>query len=404
MGLKQLLPQLASLQAETNRGNNMAWKVLYANRNQPLLVPLDLVQARRSIAFFMRNPLLRYWGHLLLTLDRWLPRARLLPTVRLPHFPGNILFGSSDPKDSALFCGFPGPLQKLTLYCPDPDGGLGKVAKLALAPSANRAIEHEAHWLRKLGRTKRMTEFLPHLLLQGALPCGRRYIAMQALPAGASSSQFDQRHFNFLRLMAQQKPALYVWNQSQAYRRLYKRIHKILPLIDEDAGALMQAALADIDHRIGHRELPACMVHSDFAPWNLRLTSDRLFVFDWEYAEDCGNPLQDYLHFHLLPRALHRRSLRSGQLPRLLAATAAYADSMFGVDSGVGYASAALTLQYLLDTVSFYVEASGYLATEHPVMRTYLQLLHDRKQWLPEPDIATEKSIDTYDQPQYGAP
>lgn len=401
MSLKQILPQLSALQIQGS-GNEMTWKVLYRSRRQPLLVPLNLTQARRSIAFFMRNPLLRCWGNLLLTLDRWLPRAHLLPTVQLKHFPGNILFGSNNLTDSALFCGYPGPLQKLTMYCPGPDGAPGKVAKLAMATSANQAIEHEARWLHKLGRAQRIAEFLPQLLLQGALPCGLRYLAMQALPSGISSSQFDQRHFNFLRLIAQQKPTLCVWNKSPAFMRLHKRLQKIMPLIDRQSGEMLQAVLSEIDQKIGHRELPVCIVHSDFTPWNLRLTRNQLFVFDWEYAEDGGNPLQDFLHFHLLPRALGRWPLRSGNMPKLLTNTAAYADTMFGADSGVADASGALTLQYLLDTVSFYVEASGYLAIEHPVMRTYLRLLQQRAQWLPA--TASAKNIDTYDQPQYGAP
>jgi hypothetical protein len=384
MSLAQLWPQLVTLRAEQASGSDMAWKVLYADRRQPLLVPIDTTQARRAITFFMRNPLLRYWGHMLLTLDRWLPRAQLLPTVRLEHFPYQSLFGTWDLSGAALFVGFPGPLQKLTVYCPGHNGDPGKVAKVALQPSANDAIAQEAHWLDKLNRSEPMAEFLPELLLQGTLPCGRRYISMLALPQGMSSAHFGAPHYAFLRVLAQQKPALYVWQQSEAYKRLHTRTHAVLPLIDQRYHGLLLGALAEVEQQIGNRELPASMVHGDFAPWNLRLNNGHLFVFDWEYAEACGNPLQDFLHFHLIPRALQRWPLRTRWMPGLLAKTVEFSNRMFGPDSGVAAASGALITHYLLDTVTFYIDASGNLDMQHPVINTYLRLLEERALWLPQ--------------------
>lgn len=398
MSLKQIFPQLAALQIEP--GDSMAWKVLYAGRRQPLLVPLSLSQARSAITVFVRNPLLRYWGLFMLTLDHWLPRARFLPVVRLQHFPGKRIFGNDGLADIALFCGSPGPLQKLTIYCPGPNGEAGAVAKLAMAPSANRAIVRESLWLGTLGSDPALAEFLPQLLQDGTLPCGLKYFVMQTLPFGTLSTKFGPHHFDFLRLLAKRQPAFYVWRESPAYTRLENRLRKITPLLGERYRELLQAALDEISRQIGQAELPGCLVHSDFAPWNLRLTADRLFVFDWEYAEDCGNPLQDFLHFHMLPRAVKRWPLRSSDMPELLAETRTYADAMFGADIGMAAASGALALQYLLDTVTFYVQASGYLATEHPVMRVYLNLIEQRAQWLP---ASSAESTDTYDQPQYGA-
>lgn len=403
MSLKQILPQLSALRVEG--GDNASWKVLYASRRQPLFVPHDRQRARQAVRFFVRNRLLRYWGQLMLTLDCWLPQVRLLPVVRLQQFPAGLLLGGqvhvSEITNIAMYCGSPGPLQKLTMYCPNRDGEPGLVAKVAMARGANHVIAREADWLSALSGDVRIAQFLPRLLQQGALACDRNYLVMQALPPGFSSAEFDRRHFDFLRLLAQRNPALYAWNQSPAYLRLGQRMRDIEPLIDEPHRLLLQAVLDDIERAIGLRELPACLVHSDFAPWNLRLTRDRLFVFDWEYAEDGGNPLQDFLHFHLLPRALKRLPLRLDYMPGLLANTQAYADTMFGAGSGVAAASSVLTLQYLLETITFYVQVSGYLATEHPVMRTYLKLLEQRAQWLPA--AAPDESIDTYDQPQFGA-
>ena len=385
MSLTQIWPQLTALRADHAEGDSMAWKVLYAGRRQPLLVPLDLHQARDAIAFFMRNPLLRYWGHLLLTLDRWFPRAQVLPTVRLENFPYKSLFETGDLSGAALFFGFPGPLQKLTVYSPGENGEPGKVAKVALHASANAAIAREAHWLGKLNRSQSVQNFLPQLLMEGTLSCGRRYISMLALPQGLSPSHFGPPHYDFLRVLAQQKPALYLWRDCEAFQRLQRRIQTILPLLSLPQRELLLEALDEVHQQIGEHELPASMVHGDFAPWNLRISDGRLFVFDWEYAEACGNPLQDFLHFHLIPRALHRRPLRTRWMPDLLAQTTAYANTMFGPDSGVAAASGTLVIHYLLDTIAFYVEASGKIDVNHPVLNTYLRLLEERDQWLAEP-------------------
>jgi|GEM_PF-863909 len=408
MSLSELWPQLANLHAEQDSGSPMTWKVLYARRHQPLLVPLDILQARRAIAFFMHNPLLRYWGNLMLTLDHLMPRLHLLPIVRLENFPYTSLFGNNDLEganslknatdfnNATLFFGFPGPLQKLTIYCPDPNGGLGKVAKIALHQSANEAITLEAHWLGKLSGSQHIARFLPHFLLQGILPCGRRYFSMRSLPQGVSSQRFGKLHYDFLHILAQQKPVFGYWNKSQAHLRLYERTQAVLPILDQSLRKLLLDALAEVELQIGQAELPTCMIHGDFAPWNLLQTNGELFVFDWEYAQTNGNPLQDFLHFHLIPRALHRWPLRTKMMPSLLDKAVAYADNQFGDSSDAGSevaaASGALVTHYLLDTVTFYVAASGYVDYTHPVLRTYIKLLQERKQWLPQNYSPTSKS------------
>lgn len=384
MSLSELIPQLSALQANQAEGSRMVWKVLYADRQQPLLVPVDIRLARLSIAFFMRNPLLRCWGNLLLTADHWLPRAQLLPTVKFDNFPHGSMFGASHAGGVALFCGFPGPLQKLTVYCPDPAGGLGRVAKVALQSSANAAISLEANWLGRLSHTPAIARFLPRLLRNDTLPCGHRYFSMLSLPEGVSSRHFGELHYQFLSVLAEHQLVFERWNTSQAYTRLQARTQAVLPLLDADLRCLLLDTLAEIELAIGNARLPTCMLHGDFAPWNLRESQGRIFAFDWEYAETSGNPLQDFLHFHLIQRALQRWPLHAGSMSALLGKAAAYADRQFGHDSGVAAASAALSLYYLLDIMTFYIEVSGHMDYKHPVLGTYARLLRQRAQWLPQ--------------------
>ena len=427
MSLSELWPQLTLIGSEPSfdsgpesshiqyTDNTATWKVLYANRSQPLFVPMDITQARFAISFFIRNPMLRYWGNVLLTLDYWLPRTQLLPVVRLEHFPYHTLFGSDYlnkeartsniknlngtkiAKQLSLFCGLPGPLQKLTVYSPAPDGRLGKVAKVAMKSSAYDAISHEAHWLKMLGNSPEIAKFLPRILKQGSLSCGRYYLTMQSLPQGASPQAFGEPHFEFLHLLAQQKLSVGPWGRSQAFLRLEERTQATLPLVDDDLQNLWLDVLDEISVQIGKIELPACMIHGDFAPWNLRLIDKDLFVFDWEYAQTNGNPLQDFLHYHLVTKALQRGSLQAEMMDTFMQKAVEYADRQFGnntistpqsavkadANHNVAAACGVLTLHYLLDTMTFYVSISGYMHYKHPVLSAYLKLLKNRSQWLP---------------------
>jgi hypothetical protein len=384
MSLAPLRYQLEAL--EEAKGRSIAWKVLYAGRNQPLLVSPDTQSALHAIGFFIRNPLLRLWGKAALLVDKCLPQLDLLPTLRLHEFSPTLADGDNSPCP-AMYVGYPGPLQKLTLYCPQPHGGPDKVTKVALNKRANHAITREAYWLDTLGKLPELASFMPRLLDAGTLSSGFGYLSMQALPHGVSSRRFDRRHRHFLRLLAKHRPELTSWNQSGAHLRLRERMQQAMELMDTEHQDLLLAVLEEVEREIGPLRLPTCLLHSDFAPWNVRLAEQHLYVFDWEYAEESGNPLQDFLHFHLIPRVLRHWPLGPSGMPPLLSEAAAYARAVFGEDSGVAEACGPLALHYLLDTLAFYTTASGYLAPRHPVIRAYLELLRRRVEWLPQPQF-----------------
>lgn len=384
MSFDEVWPRLTALRSAQASGPTLSWKVLYARRAQPLL--LSTAARRRggaAVSFFVRSRRWRWWAHLLLALDRWMPEAGLLPEVRIDHFPAAALFGDGA-HATAIYVGSPGPLQKLTLFCPRQDDGPARVAKVSLHASADGAVAREAHWLRTLGASPATAEFMPHLLGDGTLPGGRRYIVMTALPEGATSVRFGPQHRAFLAALAEKGRSEH-WSAGTALARLRERIRAVRLLLGDAHCRLLDDGLLEVEASLEWRALPGCLLHGDFAPWNVRLTAERVFVFDWEYAQASGNPLQDYLHFHLMPRVLQPRATRVGPafMRSLVARAAAHAVDTFGAGSRVGEAAGPLAVHYLLDTVSFYVEASGYMDARHPVMRAYLHLLERRAAWLP---------------------
>lgn len=403
-------PLLFSSNSTTNGATtaldpSLRLKVLYSKRKQALLVPLDVPLAHQAVNFFIHKPIFKYWGHICIELDHYFPWLNLLPTAEFDHFPLNTLFGVSaldtanQLQGIAIFCGFPGPLQKLTIYCPDGSGGLGKVAKVAVHASADAAVQKETHWLEKLSHYTATAKFLPQLLSHGALECKRHFLTMTALPDGVSPKNFGNAHHAFLRALAQQKPVFTEWKHSEAHVRLKQRINSLATVVDDEVWLFWQEVTTQIEQLTAGQILPNLMVHGDFAPWNLRQIDAELMVFDWEYAQTYGNPVQDFLHFHLITQALSRGNLNHKFMSGLMQKTSAYVDKQYGKDLGVAKAAGALTLHYLLDTITFYALSSGYLDEQHPVLRSYIFMLQQRAMWLPK--LATSENTQQLELPNF---
>lgn len=390
MSFSEVWSNLSRLRAAQGCGSKLTFNVLYSRRKQVLLVPQNKTRAHQAVRFFIQRPLLKCWAHVMIELNHYLPALELLPMVVFEDFPLRAIFGINDMQkqqeqaEIAMFLGSPGPLQKLVIHCQCMHSGTNKIAKIAMTGRANAAIRREAHWLTTLGESSAIAAFVPVLLQQSMLPCLQQYVTMTALPRGYSPRSFGAAHADFLRTLATQGVLFKPWRDSEAHLRLKRRIDRLCLTVDAQMQRLWQQTLMDMEDIAGRMVLPNLIVHGDFAPWNMRLIERRLFVFDWEYAEAHGNPLQDFLHFHLIQHALRRREITPADMASLVIVTMDYADSQYGADVGVGKASGALILHYLLDTVTFYVETSGYLDQTHPVLQCYLGLIELRTQWLPE--------------------
>jgi len=381
-----LAPLCDPAQAATLR-----WQVLRARRHQPLLVPADAPRfAAAAIRFFVGSRTRRWLAH---AQHAWLRRAACAD-LALTGFPAATLFaqqGYAPPASLslALCCGSPGPLRKLVVlgapHGTDPDGAAGqdalRVAKIALAASADGSIDREAHWLRVLGRAPATARFVPRLLNEGRLFNGRRFVVMSALPRGVASHAFGTCHGDFLAALGRHGRTLAPWSVSPGCARLHQRWEAIEGLLDTAPRRLLRDTLGAIERALGRTVLPTCLAHGDFAPWNMRLCAGQLFVFDWEYAEAGANPLHDYLHFHLMTRIAAGRPVRAAWLRQLLAGATRHGYAVFGGAASLGRAVPLLLVQYLFDTISFYVQQSGYLDPDHPVLRRHLHLLATRAAW-----------------------
>jgi len=390
MNVSETWPSLFNIATPADPGVQLRLKVLYSSRKQVLLVPLGMQQAHDAVNFFIQKPILKYWGHLCIKLDYYLPCLHVLPDAEFRHFPIKTLFAvnaehiTQSLHGISLFCGFPGPLQKLTIYCAASAAGEGKVAKLSVHSTANAAIEKEAYWLNSLSLLKATAGFLPKLLQYSELACKRRALTMMALPKGHASKTFSPAHHAFLRSLAQQQAVFNEWRHCEAHLRLKQRVQDLSGIVESEVVLFWQALIDEIEQATANLTIPNLMMHGDFAPWNLRQHDTALYVFDWEYAETYGNPLQDFLHFHLITQALKGHGLTHALMKNVLKKAAIYSDKQYGEHLDIKSVRGALTLHYLLDTVTFYAQASGYLDAQHPVLRHYINMLRQRQAWLPK--------------------
>lgn len=65
--------------------------------------------------------------------------------------------------------------------------------------------------------------------------------------------------------------------------------------------------------------IPVCLAHGDFTPWNTFLQSERLYVFDWEYARQKWPVGFDHVHFLLSTTPHSKQPDRVDELIRVLA-------------------------------------------------------------------------------------
>lgn len=406
MHFTQLDPSLFNVTPEGETARPVTFKVLFGKRHQALLVPIDANQAHKAINLFVSHRIRNLLAHFLTTFDRHIPWLNILPSITFKHFPLTVLFGETTASIDdrlatiAMAFGNPGALQKMTIYCPDIDLAHGKIAKIALVTTANEAIIKESYWLEKLNQGAITSNHVPQLLQQSShasMLYNRAFFTMSTLPTGQSSHTFQEAHYGFLRTLARQNPLFMTWKDSVSHQRLKKRLQAIEATIGRETAMFWHDILIEIEQLTGPLALPNLMVHGDFAPWNLREFKQALLVFDWEYAQMYGNPLQDYIHFHLVPQVLRHKNVSHKKMACLLTQTTRYADKQFGLELGIGQASGALMMHYLLDTMTFYVKASGYLDMEHPVIRQYTRLLKERDAWLlhnVKPDSRFSKKID----------
>jgi hypothetical protein len=357
------------------------WHVLFGRRRRPLLIPAGTLPAqRRCLRHFTARPLQRLAGDFLLWLNSRSPLS-VLPELRFPREHAGRKTMLQAPY-AAIQIGTPGPRQRASALLMTEPGRPFALAKIAMRRRADTAVEAEAEWLRRLGRVPDVEGQVPRLLEEGTTAGGRRYLVTSIAPSTATTSSFTGGHAHFLAALKNARMRVGDFEFSGCGRYLQEALARLAPNIEPAAHSALQRAVADCEEPLVYWCGPYVISQGDFAPWNIRVLGDRIFVFDWESASPGACPLDDVLHYLLIGRAVRGHPLGARHLTRAMARARAFAAEAYPQWDWRPRVVSAFTLAYLLGAIFRYSAPHGRISRSHPVIRRYWPLMENRADWM----------------------
>ncbi|KJS28792.1 MAG: hypothetical protein VR64_22895 [Desulfatitalea sp. BRH_c12] len=316
------------------RSNARWWLVPLQNRRvtasgmalfQPLLTSARLMKAAAGL--MIRLCMNRLWV-----------RQRLYisgePSLG-QYFPGTVA------RNYAYFTGTDSPHRKIAVQIMDTQGRLLGFAKLSRNPSVATLLAHEAAMLQRVQKLGLKTAYIPRVLFTGQHG-DSSLIVMDTLKTARTSSttRITAAHKVFLQELARTTALATPRQAGELAAGLSGRIERVRPMLEDtwyqrlDSAAAALAAQPKLPLSVG-------MNHGDFTPWNTFLFKGRLYVFDWEYAEDASPPSNDIIHFVLNEPRTRGQSARQ----KMAAAMSSLAEPWTGTPQQV---IPALLIIYLL--------------------------------------------------------
>lgn len=362
------------------------WHVLFGDRQRPLLMPVASYHfQKRCLPFFIGNRLKALYAQALLKANSLLPDAGLLPEFRLPRSRRglkNFRFPSCRPSHAAIQIGTSGPYQKASVLLMSEDGDGLALAKVAMVPGADQMVAAEADWLRQLKKTRKLAGYVPQLLGEGKVLNGRRYLVTTLAPSTRTTNAFTSAHIRFLGILAHTRKDTMRFGVSPCCEYLEGMLDEIAPDVAKRDLQALKSALRDCQSALSGWNGPFVVAQGDFAPWNIRVHQQRIFVFDWEYAKAGANPLSDVFNYLLIQQAVSG----SGTGTRALTAAMHRAQKIASqLHAGMKWGPrevSALALAYLLEVLLCYSRSKRRIDHMHPVTESYWRLVARRDEWL----------------------
>ncbi len=199
----------------------------------------------------------------------------------------------------AYFSGTDSPHRKVTVQIMDGKGGLKGFAKLTRNPQVRMLLAHEAETLERVRTLVLQTAHVPKVLFYGEQG-DRTLLVTDTLKTNRtrSTTQLTHSHLAFVTELAEKTAASRQVTVSEEAAKFRARFGRIRMQLDEAWSQDLDAAICALEARTD-LQLPSCLSHGDFTPWNTFLSSEGLYVFDWEYAEYALPPSNDIIHFIL---------------------------------------------------------------------------------------------------------
>lgn len=231
--------------------------------------------------------------------------------VRFSGLPDISKVFGSEAVHVAYFTGTDGPHRKTSLQVMDDHGEILGYAKLSREEHVRSYIRNEAAMLARVTSLGLTSVDIPQVLelhengdltLLATDSCKSADVATHLKLGSAQQHWLEDLHARTAQLGA----AL-----------LLKDLARRLAVVENVVGAgwvnRINQALGALDPVADEIEL--CLVHGDFTPWNSFVQCDRLYVFDWEYADPSWPVGYDLVHFMLASIPAERQPQ---ELPRII--------------------------------------------------------------------------------------
>ena len=245
----------------------------------------------------------------------------------------------------AYFTGTAGPHRKTALQMMDANGRILGYAKLSRDPHVRPHLRNEAEMLERVARLRLRSTDIPAVLRHADLG-GASLLVTDSARARCFRvpKRFDPPHHAFLRELA-------LATGSKGAARVLDDLTALVVSVEAGLPALWRARFARGAEALRPviSDMPVCMAHGDFTPWNCFVQNARLYVFDWEYARQAYPMGYDFVHFHLSSPATRTTAFTPSDLAAKL--------SKFAFEGEERQARRAVLLSLLLHA-AFYIERS----------------------------------------------
>jgi len=355
--------------------------VLFAARERAVFVPSAApTRQAEALGFFSTGVLRRIAGAVQLQIWRWTgiglrPAQLSLPAEWRDRFDAEL-------EAASLYCGSPGPLQKLSLLLPARrKEGVSHVVKVSLRPSADAAVAREARCLANLAVAgAELGRHIPALIAEGVLASGRRYLVSTAASGRRGRVTLSAECLHLLQSIARATRTDMRWEQGDALGHTRERLRALGEgAVGADVRGLLEQALGATETQLRGKRIPHTLMHGDFTRFNICRSEHGFVVFDWEYWRSRSNPIADALHYRLSGR----RAVSATRMLRAAIGDAeAFVDLAFEDWRPTTADLDALALHALVDTVVFYATADARVNTRSFVVRRYLGLIASRRSWM----------------------
>lgn len=219
-------------------------------------------------------------------------------------------FSTETPLSFAFFTGTDSPHRKLAVQVMDNAGNIKGYAKVSRNPLVQALLQHEANTLNYVKTLNLQTANIPNVLFSGALgkACALVTDTLKT-PKTKSVTELQKIHLDFLQELADKTKADVHNNPDWLIDSLRGRFKKLETKLTPEWKARLEKAITAIGQQKKHMG-PPVMAHGDFTPSNTFVANDKLYVFDWEYADNKSSVSYDVIHFLLACSEMQKFSIQ----------------------------------------------------------------------------------------------